>query len=565
VEVVRHDLIVVGTGCAGLRAALEASRIPELNVVCISKDHGLYAGGIGSAGGVAAPVDELDADVHAAETVRAGDYLGDQSLVEAVAAEALGELRDIGRLGCPWTCDADGAPRKRRLGGMSRARAWFVRDRTGAQVRRALFYAAWSRPSIQWLHEYVVTKLLVESGRVCGVAALNLRTGQLKSVLARAVVLATGGASQVYSFATGGAGETGDGWALAYRAGAALADVEFVQFHPTGLLPLGAAVTEALRSEGGRLVNASGERFLAEDLAPVAGEIGRRDRVSRAMQGEIVAQRGVTTPHGPAVCLDLRELDTARLAADMPAYCALADRYGTGSRPRAVVHVRPSAHGASGGIAANLDGGTSLPGLFVAGDVAAGMHGATALAGNSLGVALVRGRRAGRAAARHSVDSQDLRSTVIVDQATAEAVRIERLRARRPEESVVKLRRALQVSMQQGCGLFRDARGLRACLREIAALNERYARVGLADRSEVFNLELARALELRNLLDVAEVIVAAALERTESRGMHFRTDFRDRDDVRFLKNSHTRFHTSGPKVEFLPVELKRWVPEGVSG
>jgi len=561
VEVVQHDVVVVGSGCAGLRAALAASSAAQLSVACITKDPGLNAGAVGSGGGASAPLDPEDVDLFAYETVIGGDFLADQAVVEALATEVPAELRYVARLGCPWTRNADGEPCVRRFGGMSRPRAWFVRDRTGAQVRRALFHAALAEPAIRWLNEYVVTKLLIEDGQICGVAAMNLRTGQLKAILARAVVMATGGASQLFASGTGGAGDTGDGVALAYRAGAVLSDVEFVQFHPTGLVPSGLVVTEALRADGGHLRNSEQVRFLQDAASGVSGELARRDQVCRAMQAEIFAQRAFSTPQGPALLLDLRELDSSLLADQMPGFCELADRFGTGRQPRVAVHVRPAAHGLSGGIASGVEGRTSLPGLFAAGDVASGVHGATALGGNALSSSLVQGRRAGHSAAKYAVGVDPKRSAVIVDQATAEAARLERLRTRRPEENAQAIRQDLQSCMERDCGLFRDARGLKTCLREIGQLKERYTHAGVVDRSTVFNQELARTLELRNLLDVAEVVVTSALLRTESRGTHYRSDYRERDDARFLKNSHVQHQTSGPDVSFVPVRLKRWSPE----
>jgi fumarate reductase flavoprotein subunit len=551
VEVVRADVVVVGGGCAGLRAALAAAATSR-SVLCVSKVDPLRSASATASAGAAGVIhSEDDVQLHVRDTLAGSDELADPEAVEILAAEAPGELEQLSRWGCPWTRESDGRVSVREAGAMARARIWFAADRSGLHVLQTLFHTALSHDSIGWLHEYLATKLLIDDGRVCGVAALNLRTGLLKAVLGRAVVLCTGGAGRIYSFTTNAAPQTGDGMALAYRAGVPLADMEFVQFHPTALVRSGILLGETLRAAGATLHNARGERVLG--AAEASGELARGDRLARKLESEIRARNAFDGPDGPYLELDLRPIGAANLEARFPGVARIVRRQ-LGREPLdAPLPVRPAAHFMMGGIQVDTRSATPLAGLFTAGETACvSVHGAHRLAGNALSECLVYGRRAGESAAHFAGTVAEPAPGPLVDQASAEASRIERLIARRSGESAIAMQRALRRTMSKHCGVFRESRGLLAASRDVAQLKARYANLALTDRSRTFNTELRCALELGYMLDVAEVVVFAARERRESRGAHARLDA-IAEPARAPLHSRVRYSPGGPRLELVAV------------
>ena len=560
-EVVRADVVVVGGGCAGLRAALAAARTHS--VLCVSKVDPLRsASATATAGASAVARADDDVQLHVRDTLAGSEFLADPEAVEILAAEAPRELDQLARWGCPWTREADGRVSVRASGAMARARTWFAADCSGLHVLQTLFHTALAVDSIGWLHEYLATKLLVSDGRVCGVAALNLRTGSIKAVLGRAIVLATGGAGRMYAFTTNAGPQTGDGMALAYRAGVPLSDVEFVQFHPTALVRSGILLSEALRSAGASVHNARGERVLGDGGSDSSEELARSDRAARTLEQEIREGRALGGPDGPYLALDLRAIGAERLAESFPSVSRLARRVFGRDPLEAPLPVRPAAHYMMGGVQVDTSSATPLEGLFAAGETACvSVHGAHRLAGNALSECLVYGRRAGESAARFAADASEASPAPLIDQASAEESRIERLLARRSGESSVAIGRALGRAMSEHCGVFRESRGLLAASREIAQLKARYASVMLGDRSRTFNTELRGALELGHLLDVAEAVVFAARERRESRGAHARVDALLAPETTAPPlHSRVRYSPAGPRLEQAPVGTARRAP-----
>jgi fumarate reductase flavoprotein subunit len=517
---------------------------------------------VSAEGGAAAVVRaDDDLDLHAYDTLKGSDFLADQDAVETFVQAAPGELTQLEHWGCPWSRDPDGRVAVRAFGGMSTKRTWFAADKTGFHMLHALFQTSLKYERIVRFDESFVTRLLVEGGRAQGVAALDIRSGETHVVLGRAVIICTGGAGQVYPFTTNAAIKSGDGMALAYRAGVPLKDMEFVQYHPTGLPGTGILITEASRGEGGYLLNAKGERFL-ERYVPGKMELGPRDMLSRAIVQEVQAGRAFRGTYGEYVHLDLTHLGVKVIDKKLPFVRELARNY-VGIDPVEVpIPVRPVVHYMMGGIDTNVEGATVLPGLFAAGETAAvSINGANRLGSNSLTECLVFGARAGRAAVEFAQGSADVDEAALVGQAQAEVARIEALRGKTGGEKISQIRREMNLAMERGCGVFREGAEMRATVQTMARLRGRYADLGLQDQSKVFNTELVNALELGNMLDVAECVAITALQRKESRGAHTRTDHTKRNDDEYLTHSLVRFAPEGPRLDAKPVTITRWKPE----
>ncbi len=573
-ETVTHDVLLVGGGGAGLRAAIAvADRNPALRVGVLSKVYPMRSHTVSAEGGAAAvirPEDSLDA--HAYDTISGGDWLCDQDAVELFVEEAPREMLRLEHWGCPWSRNPDGTIATRPFGGMKIERTWFAADKTGFHLLHALFQTTLSYPPVKRHDEWFATRLLVEDGRCHGVTAIDVATGKVYAVLARSVILCTGGGGKVFPYTTNANIKTGDGIAMAYRAGAPLKDMEFVQYHPTGLPFTGILITEAARAEGGWLLNKDGYRYL-QDYAlgeptpkPVkrSMELGPRDRLSQAFVKEMEKGRTVASPHGEVVHLDIRHLGADVIKTKIPFVRELCLKYEKIDPVEELIPVRPVVHYMMGGIHTDLDGATPVEGLYAAGETACvNINGANRLGSNSLTELLVFGARAGRAAAEFAETAGDPPSTIPA-QALDEEGRIIRDvlgPRRRGKERVAAVREALQETMEAEAGIYRDEEGLRRGLDRITELRERFARISLDDRSQTFNTELVQYLELENLLDVAETVLASARERRESRGAHQRTDHPDRDDDRFL--AHTLCHrdeNGDPRIGFEPVTITRWPP-----
>ncbi len=565
-EVISHDVVLVGGGGAGLRAAIEiAERWPQASVALVSKVYPMRSHTVSAEGGAAAVARDDDSlELHARDTLKGSDFLADQDVVEAFVQEAPLELTRLEHWGCPWSREPDGRVAVRAFGGMSTKRTWFAADKTGFHMLHALFQTSLQFPQIRRLDESFATRILVDGGRACGVAALDIRTGEMRAVLGRAVIVCTGGAGRIFPFTTNAAIKTGDGMSLAYRAGVALKDMEFVQYHPTGLPGTGILITEASRGEGGYLRNAEGERFLTTRDYGVGNkaELGPRDMLSRAIIREIQAGRAFKGPYGEYVHLDLTHLGQAVIDKKLPFVRELARNYVGIDPVEKPIPVRPVVHYMMGGIDTDIDAATAVPGLFAAGEAACvSMNGANRLGSNSLTELLVFGARAGRSALAFAKAADPLREGPLVEQAKLEAARIEKLRGKPGGEKISQIRRELNAAMERGCGVYREQSEMDHTARVVADLRKRYVDLGLGDRSKVFNTELTAALELGAMLDVAEAVAISAAARTESRGAHTRTDFPNRNDGEWLEHSLVRFAPEGPRLDYKPVTITRWKPE----
>jgi fumarate reductase flavoprotein subunit len=569
-----HDILLVGGGGAGLRAAIAAAEVdPKLSIAVISKVYPMRSHTVsaeGGAAGVAKPDDSLDE--HCYDTIAGGDWLCDQDAVEAFVKEAPQELMQLEHWGCPWSREPDGHIAVRAFGGMKNKRTWFAADKTGFHMLHTLFQTSLKYQPIFRYDEWFVTKLLVENGRVCGVVAIELMSGRIQAVLAKSVILCSGGCGRVFPYTTNAAIKTGDGMALAYRAGAPLKDMEFVQYHPTGLPFTGILITEAARAEGGYMLNKDGYRYLQDynlgtpQPKPVLKnmELGPRDRLSQAFVGEMQKGRTIKGPYGDVVHLDLRHLGEKLINTKLPFVRELCQRYENIDPVRELIPVRPVVHYMMGGVSTDVNGATPLAGLYAAGETACvSINGANRLGSNSLPECLVFGARAGRAAAQFAAAQKDAALPAVMAQAEDERKRLETnyLRKTGGRERIVTIREEMQKSMETSVGIYRSKQSLVESGAKINELQQRFKNVQLDDSSRTFNTELTSALELGCMLDVAETMVASALARTESRGAHQRTDFPARDDKAFLAHSLAKRKSDGGcAIEYFPVKITRWPP-----
>ena len=567
-----HDVLLVGGGGAGLRAAIAiAETNPSLSVAVISKVYPMRSHTVSAEGGAAGAIAEDDSlDEHAYDTISGSDWLGDQDAIEAFVQEAPRELLQLEHWGCPWSRKPDGRIAVRAFGGMKNMRTWFAADKTGFHMLHTLFQTSLKYGDIRRYDEWFVTRLLVDDGRVHGVVAIELMTGRIEVITAKSVVLCTGGGGKAFPFTTNANICTGDGMALAYRAGAPLKDMEFVQYHPTGLPFTGILITEATRAEGGWLLNKDGYRYLQDyDLGkpeptPVlrSMELGPRDRLSQAFVHEVEKGRTIESPYGPIVNLDLRHLGEKLIDTKLPMVRELCLKYERIDPVKELIPVRPVVHYMMGGVHTDINGATPIEGLFAAGETACvTINGANRLGSNSLPECLVFGARAGKAAAEYAASAAPL-PPVVLRQADDEVRRVDRMRSTdRGTERIAELREAMQSTMEDSAGIFRSGDSLSTGVDRLAELQQRLEHVRLSDETRVFNTELVAALELANMLDIAETILQSALEREESRGAHQRTDFTSRDDTRFLDHALAYRDSDGAvRIKRLPVTITRWPP-----
>jgi fumarate reductase flavoprotein subunit len=567
------DVVLVGGGGAGLRAAIAIAQAdPRLRVAVVSKVYPMRSHTVSAEGGAAAVVRTDDSlDEHAYDTISGGDWLCDQDAVEAFVKEAPEEMLRLEHWGCPWSREPDGRIAVRPFGGMKKMRTWFAADKTGFHMLHTLFQTSLKYPSVARYDEWFVTRLLVDDGRVQGVAAIELASGRVEAIAGKAVILCTGGCGRVFPFTTNANIKNGDGMALAYRAGAPLKDMEFVQYHPTGLPFTGILITEAARSEGGYLINKDGYRYLQDynlgrpEPKPVfrSMELGPRDRLSQAFVQEQRKGRTIETPYGHVVHLDVRHLGEKTINAKIPFVRELCLKYQNIDPVRELIPVRPVVHYMMGGVHTDINGATPLPGLYAAGEVACvTINGANRLGSNSLPELLVFGARAGKVAAEYAMSAPEPSSAVYA-QAADEGRRLERdvLQRTGGRERLATIREEMQKAMEDSAGIYRTGEGLTRATDRLRDLQERCQQVAIDDHSRTFNTELTAALELAFMLDTAEAIVHSALKREESRGAHQRTDFPTRDDQRFLAHSLAIRNPDGTcRIEYTPVNITRWPP-----
>jgi fumarate reductase flavoprotein subunit len=567
------DVLVVGGGGAGLRAAIAVAEThPRLRVAVISKVYPMRSHTVSAEGGAAAVIKPGDSlDEHAYDTISGGDWLSDQDAVEAFVREAPEEMLRLEHWGCPWNREPDGHIAVRPFGGMKIERTWFAADKTGFHLLHTLFQTTLKYDAIERYDEFFVTKLLVDEGRCQGVVTIELSTGQIRAITARAVILCTGGCGKVFPFTTNANIKNGDGMALAYRGGAPLKDMEFVQYHPTGLPFTGILITEAARSEGGWLLNKDGYRYLQDydlgtpTLKPVlrSMELGPRDRLSQCFVKEQEKGRTIEGPYGHYVHLDIRHLGEKLIDGKLPFVRELCLKYAGIDPVNEMIPVRPVVHYMMGGIHTDIHGATPLPGLYAAGEAACvSINGANRLGSNSLTEILVFGARAGMAAAAFAAEQAGV-SPALVAQAQDEHRRLEErfLRKSGGNERIATLRAEMHQIMEESAGIYRTETVLKEAAGKLKRLQERFQDLSLDDKSYTFNTEVTAALELSYMLDVGQTIVQSALERTESRGSHQRSDYPQRDDERFLAHSLAyRAENGSPRIEYRPVTITRWPP-----
>ena len=572
-EVPSHDVLVIGGGGAGLRAAIAVTESnPELSVAIVSKVYPMRSHTVSAEGGSAAVVADDDSfEEHIYDTISGGDWLADQDAVEAFVNEAPDELLRLEHWGCPWSRRDDGRVNVRPFGGMKKKRTWFAADKTGFHMLHTLFQTSLKYESITRYDEWFVTKLLVEDGRAQGVVAIETASGKIQTLLAKAVIITTGGCGKVFPFTTNANIKNGDGLAMAYREGAPLKDMEFIQYHPTGLPFTGILITEASRAEGGYMLNKDGYRYLQDyDLGkpepkPVlrSMELGPRDRLSQAFEKEREKGRTVEGPYGPVVYLDLRHLGENVINTRLPFVRELCQKYQNIDPVKELIPVRPVVHYVMGGVHTDMDGATPIGGLYAAGEAACvSINGANRLGSNSLTELLVFGARAGKAAASYAAAQEESGDRVLL-QARDETRRLGKdfLEKTGGRESIAAIRLEMQETMEEGVGIYRDGGSLGVSADKISELKERFKDIAISDHSRTFNTEVPAAIELSFMLDVAEAMVHSALFRTESRGAHQRNDFPERDDEKFLAHSLiSRSQDGSTEVELLPVKITRWPP-----
>jgi succinate dehydrogenase / fumarate reductase flavoprotein subunit len=548
----QHDILIIGAGLAGMRAAVTAP--PDLDVAVMSKVHPVRSHSVAAQGGINAALGEDDSwEAHAYDTTKGGLYLGDQDAIEAMCREAPEDILDLERLGVIFSRNEEGRIAQRPFGGAGFPRTCYAADRTGHAILHAMYEQLLKR-RIAVYEEWYVTTLIVEDGCCRGVVAWDLIHGGLHVIRAKAVILATGGSGRVFLTSTNAVINTGDGMALAYRAGAPLADMEFVQFHPTTLKGTGILITEGARGEGGYLLNTLGERFM-KAYAPQQMELATRSTVSLAIGQEILEGRGVDG----CVLLDLRHLGRQRILERLPQIRALAMEFAGLDPIETPIPVRPGAHYQMGGVRTNQWTETGIAGLYAAGECACvSVHGANRLGGNSLLETIVFGRRAGVQAGEYvrTVAPQALRN----DQLTTEQARVQRVLAQEGSVRSWQLREELGRTMSLNLGLVRTQESMSAAISAISALTQRAASMTVQDKGRVFNTDLVQALELECLLDVAETIATSALARQESRGAHYRSDYPVRDDQHWLKHSLIRRTPDGTALTHEPVTVTRFPP-----
>ena len=565
-----HDVVIVGSGLAGLRAAVEVCE--KADVALISKVYPTRSHSGAAQGGIAAALGNEEPDSwewHMYDTVKGGDYLTDQDAAQVLAEDAPRAIYELEHMGVPFNRRADGRIAQRAFGGhtsdLGKApvkRACHAADRTGRVILDTLYGLAEGQ-GIKVYEEFQLLDIILNSGAVAGVVLFEIATGEIWTVQCRALLIATGGFGKVYKTTSNCFANTGDGTYLTYRAGLPLEDMEFVQFHPTGIYGLGVLISEAARGEGGILRNDEGERFM-EHYAPTLKDLAPRDMVSRAISQEIREGRGIDGKD--FVHLDLTHLGKERLEEKLSDISSFVRIYLGLDPNKDLIPVQPTCHYMMGGIPTNLEGQVlgldqvPVPGLYAAGECACvSVHGANRLGCNSLLDLVVFGRRAGKKIV--SLLPHLSQQAIPQDENTAVRDGLERFKGNKGEEKAASLRQELQETMTECCAVYRDRTSLHAGLEKIRALKDRYGDVMVEDPGKRFNTALLEALELESVLNLAEVILVSALAREESRGAHFREDFPERDDELWLKHTLVTKGVEGPQLSYKPVSVTRFEPK----
>jgi succinate dehydrogenase / fumarate reductase, flavoprotein subunit len=558
-----HDVLIIGAGLAGQRAALAAAQ-DGASVAIMSKVHPVRSHSVAAAGGINAAI-SVDDDwrSHAYDTVKGSDFLGDQDAIEIMCSEAPQEVMELEHMGVTFHRNDEGKMDLRAFGGASMKRTAYVADITGQAMLHVLYEQLMKHhETVGRYEEWFTTSLLkAEDGSCCGAIARDVRTGRMEAFTAKNVILACGGAGQAYKPTTNGLIVTGDGIAMAYRAGAPLMDMEMVQYHPTCLVETGILITEGARGEGAHLLNANGERFM-EKSAPNKMELASRDVVSRAEQIEINEGRGVG-PNGSGIYLDVTVVPRKRTLEALREIVNLGRDFAGVDITREPITIRPGQHYIMGGVKTDVDGRTQIEGLYAAGEVACvSVHGGNRLGANSLLDTLIFGRRAGEHAAARAADMAmpkvDANAQLREDVASIDSI----IARPRDGRRVSEIKSELGELMNRYAAVFRDEAGLKEALQTIGRLKEEAGKAWIDDRGTVFNQDVLGALELGYMVDCAEATVVGAIERKESRGAQFRTDYPERNDEEWLKHIEISLDGDGaPQVSYSPVTITQWQPE----
>jgi succinate dehydrogenase / fumarate reductase, flavoprotein subunit len=563
---VNHDLLILGSGLAGLRAAVEAAKVSkdQLDVAIVSRVQLMRSHSVCAEGGTAAvmrPEDGDSLELHAWDTIRGSDFLADQDVVSRFVEESPKEIVQLEHWGIPWSRRADGRINQRPFGGHSFDRAVFAEDKTGFFEMHTLYDRLQKFTKVTRYDECYVTSILVDNGVFQGITVWNLTTGEFFLIKAKALVIATGGACRMYNFTTYSFTATGDGMAMAYRVGLPLKDMEFIQFHPTGLVPSGILITEAARGEGGYLKNNKGERFM-QKYAPTKLETAPRDIVSRSETTEILEGRGFVSPEGmDYVHLDLTHLGAQKINERLPLIREVAIKFAFIDPIKEPIPIRPAAHYCMGGIHTNIEGATPVKGIWAAGEAACvSLHGANRLGSNSTAECLVWGKITGEKAAKYAMGQKTLPS-VPEKKLKDEENRVFNLVGQGDgSDSIYAIRNELQQTMDKNVGVYRNGPQMEEAQQKVKELKKRLPKVKVQDRSRIYNTNLINIIETTNLLDLAETIIAGAIARKESRGAHSRRDFPTRDDVNWGKHTIARYTPDGPKLDSSPVAMTMWKP-----
>ncbi len=561
-EIHKFDVVILGSGIAGLNAAISAAEHNKnLKIAIVSKLHLLRSHSIAAEGGTAAVLSPEDSfDLHAYDTIKGSDFLADQDAVELFVRKAPEQIIKLDHRGCPWSRTPDGKIAQRPFGGHSYPRATYAADRTGFHELHTLYERMLVYENIERFPEHFATSIIAKNGTFQGITAIKMSNGEFVVFQAKALVIATGGLGRLYSFTTYSYSSTGDGVAMAFRIGLPIKDLEFIQFHPTGIVPSGILITEGARGEGGYLINKDGERFMKR-YAPTKMELAPRDIVSRSIMWEILAGKGFEGPWGPYVQLDLRHLGEEKIKDRLPAIRDIAIKFNNIDPKDEPLPVRPAAHYSMGGIHVNKNTETPYKGIFSSGEASCvSIHGANRLGANSTMECLVFGEISGINSAKYaeSVNMPD----IDMDMVKNEEKRIyDTIFKERNGESIAPIRRDLQTTMQEKVGIFRNEKDLTEGIKIIRDLKERFKKVYVEDKDMKYNTNLFSYLELENLLENAEIVAVGALARKESRGAHYRVDYPKRDDVNWMKHTIAVKKDGEIELSYIPVSVTKWQPE----